>query len=136
MIQLYVGIPSSYLEQIEAAFVGRTNDAFVEGTDCRIDKLEELGGTFVNRRLDLYDNFDLLITKSIADIKSPQCCELRLSPHFTTTSHLLVEDLCISGPLMVRSVPCCYMTTIQLWTLSRFVHFAFVCYSPLLNHRS
>ena len=72
MIQLYVGIPSSYLEQIEAAFVGRTNDAFVEGTDCRIDKLEELGGTFVNRRLDLYDNFDLLITKSIADIKSPE----------------------------------------------------------------
>ena len=72
MIQLYVGIPSSYLEQIEAAFVGRTNDAFVEGGDCRIDKLEALGGTFVNRRLDLYDNFDLLITKSIADIKSPE----------------------------------------------------------------
>ena len=71
MIELYVSIPSSLLEQIEGSFLNRTNDAIREGDDCRISKEEALGGTWVNRKLDLYDNIDVLITRAIADIRQP-----------------------------------------------------------------
>lgn len=68
MIQIVVSIPSSYLEQIESAFVGRTNNSIVEGTDCRIEKLKALGGTFVNRALDIPDGVVAPINYSSAPI--------------------------------------------------------------------
>ena len=72
MIDIFVSIPSSLLEQLEGSYLNRTNDAIREGDSCRISKEEALGGTWVNRKLDLFDDIDVLITRAIADIRQPE----------------------------------------------------------------
>ena len=71
MIEIYVAIPKSLLETIEGAFESRVVDAFEEGDECRINKEIALGGSWVQRKLDTYKDFNVLINRSIADIREP-----------------------------------------------------------------
>ena len=71
MIEIYVAIPTSLLETIEGAFESRVVDAFEEGEECRISKEIALGGSWVQRKLDTYKDFNVLINRSIADIREP-----------------------------------------------------------------
>lgn len=68
MIQICLSVPSSYLEQIESSFIGRTNDAFIEGADCRIEKLKALGGTFINQMLDIPEDLVAPLNYSLLPI--------------------------------------------------------------------
>ena len=72
MIEIYVSIPASLLEVIEANYESRVANAVEEGEECRINKEIALGGSWVNRKLDTYNNISTLITRSIADIREPQ----------------------------------------------------------------
>lgn len=72
MIEIYVSIPASLLEIIEANYESRVLSAVEEGEECRINKEIALGGSWVNRKLDTYNNISTLITRSIADIREPQ----------------------------------------------------------------
>ena len=71
MIEIYVAIPTSLLETIEGSFESRVVDAFEEGEECRISKEIALGGSWVQRKLDTYKDFNVLINRSIADIREP-----------------------------------------------------------------
>ncbi len=75
MIEIYVTIPTGLLEQIEGAYESRILDGFEEGETCRINAEIALGGSWINRKLDTYIDPDILITRSIADIREPQTRE-------------------------------------------------------------
>jgi hypothetical protein len=72
MIEIYVSIPASLLETIEANYESRILSGVEEGESCRISKEIALGGSWVQRKLDTYNNISTLITRSIADIREPQ----------------------------------------------------------------
>lgn len=71
MIEIYVDIPTSLLETIEGNYESRIVDAVEEGETCRINAEIALGGSWVQRKLDTYIDPDILITRSIADIREP-----------------------------------------------------------------